>query len=252
MNEIRDHKQELRSSNELLANLHESGRNEEGKETRSHKETWAAPSTKETGADPVILTPRASQFTNRTIDTNEKKSINIHAHSRYGGVLAVSVSKLATTMLRHYDLDERQRGDIGPVLVGAFARGGARGFDDGYWLRLIHECSTKKTLEYCQDKDGFFLCFLRAIQGHSGGIPISPEMMEYTLVPVDWKKYFVSQRKSMGFSLGSGEWNHSRRRRGGQSSSSCLSDTLKPFGKDQEEEKPHSDYTVPQKAPYET
>ena len=31
MNEIHDHKQELRSSSELLANLHESGKNEEGK-----------------------------------------------------------------------------------------------------------------------------------------------------------------------------------------------------------------------------
>ena len=30
VSEIHDHKQELRSSNELLANLHESGRNEEG------------------------------------------------------------------------------------------------------------------------------------------------------------------------------------------------------------------------------
>ena len=70
--EIHDHKQELTSSNELLANLHESGRNEE-KVTRSHKVTWAAPSTKETSANPVILTPRASLFTERTIRANEKK-----------------------------------------------------------------------------------------------------------------------------------------------------------------------------------
>ena len=53
VNEIHDHRQELRSSNELLANLHESGRNEEGKVTRRPKETWAAPSTKETGASLV-------------------------------------------------------------------------------------------------------------------------------------------------------------------------------------------------------
>ena len=99
MNEIHDHKQEIRSSNEMLANLHESGRNEEGKVTRSHKETWAAPRKKETSASPVILSPRASLFTKRTIPTNEKKEITIHAHSRYGGDLAVSVSKLVTTML---------------------------------------------------------------------------------------------------------------------------------------------------------
>ena len=50
VNEIHDHKQEIRSNNEMLANLHESGRNEEGKVTRSHKETWAAPRKKETSA----------------------------------------------------------------------------------------------------------------------------------------------------------------------------------------------------------
>ena len=79
VNEIHHHKQELRSRNELLASLHESGRNEEGKVTRSHKETWIAPSTKETGADPVILTPRASLFTKRTTPTKEK---NVDNYSR--------------------------------------------------------------------------------------------------------------------------------------------------------------------------
>ena len=67
VNEIHDHTLELSSSNELLANLHESGRNEEGKVTRIRKETWAAPSAKEAGAGPVILTPRkASLLTKRT------------------------------------------------------------------------------------------------------------------------------------------------------------------------------------------
>ena len=109
VNEIHDHRQELRSSNELLAKLHESGRYEQRKVTRGHKETWAAPSTKEAGASPVILTPRASLFIKRIIPTNEKKWAIIRAHSRHGGDLAVSVSKMVTTMLRHHDQDERQR-----------------------------------------------------------------------------------------------------------------------------------------------
>ena len=91
--------------------------------------------------------------------------------TRDGGDLAVSVSKLVTTMLRHYDKDERQRDGsrgwetIKPVLMKAFAQKGARDFDDGYWLRLIHDGSTKKRLEYCQDKDENLSCSW-SIQGH--------------------------------------------------------------------------------------
>ena len=44
VNEIHDHYEEVRSSNELLEDLQESER----KETTRSKETWAAPSMKET------------------------------------------------------------------------------------------------------------------------------------------------------------------------------------------------------------
>ena len=37
-------------------------------------------------------------------------------------------------------------------------------------------------MEYCKNKDGI-LCYLRAIQGHSGGIPIEPELMGYVKIP---------------------------------------------------------------------
>ena len=70
MNEIHDHKQELRSTSELLTDLQGSGKMK--KVTRSHKETWAAPSTKEISANLVIRTPRASIVTERTVPTNEK------------------------------------------------------------------------------------------------------------------------------------------------------------------------------------
>ena len=43
------------------------------------------------------------------------------------------------------------------------------------------------------------------------------------------EKVLSSQRKSMEFSVCSGEWNNSRRKRRGQSSPSCLSDALESF-----------------------
>ena len=62
----------------------------------------------------------------------------IRAHSRHGGDLAVSVSKMVTTMLRHYDQEERQPDgsrhwdSIKPLLMKACAHQGARDFDDGF------------------------------------------------------------------------------------------------------------------------
>ena len=43
------------------------------------------------------------------------------------------------------------------------------------------------------------------------------------------EKELSSQRKSMEFSVCSGEWNNSGRKRRGQSSPGCLSDTLESF-----------------------
>ena len=80
----------------------------------------------------------------------------------------------------------------------AFSHEGARDFDDGFWLHLIHDGSTKKLLEYCQDTDGN-LCYFRATQGHSGGIPISPEIMRYTLIPYNWKEYLYHRGSSWVF-----------------------------------------------------
>ena len=31
--------------------------------------------------------------------------------------------------------------------------------------------------------------FLPAVQGHTGGIPIEPELMDYVFIPHWWKKY---------------------------------------------------------------
>ena len=53
----------------------------------------------------------------------------------------MSVSKMVTTLLRHYDQEERQPDgsrhwdSVRPVLMKAFAHERARDFDDGYWLR---------------------------------------------------------------------------------------------------------------------
>ena len=94
----------------------------------------------------------------------------------------------------------------------AFAHKGARDFDDGNWLHLIHDGSTKKRLEYCQDKDGN-LRHLRAIQGHSGGIPITPELMKYTrLFHTIGRSTFIREEVRWIFQSILVQWNNTRKK----------------------------------------
>ena len=81
---------------------------EEVKEMKKEdKETWASPSTKETCAGPLILSPRnAFLFTRRIIPTSEKKWTVIHSYSPNGGHLAVSVSKMVTTCIKTLGFNE--------------------------------------------------------------------------------------------------------------------------------------------------
>ena len=86
--------------------------------TTCFKETWADPSAREIRAGSIHLTPNeASIFTRRTIPKHEKRWIVIHANSKYGEVLTVSISN---------DREEREsdgsrhQDSMKPVLEGKF------------------------------------------------------------------------------------------------------------------------------------
>ena len=151
VNEIHDHKEELRSSHELLTELQGSGSSE------SYEERKGSSSNKETCASPFSNPPqRASLYTQRTVPTNEKKWKVIHAYSPDGGYSATAVSNIITQVLRHSDQEGRQTDGsrhwdtIRPILVKEFAQEEARDFDDWYWFFLIHEGSNKMRIEYLQ------------------------------------------------------------------------------------------------------
>ena len=77
----------------------------------------------------------------------------------------------------------------------AYAQEGARDFDDGYWLRLVHDGSTEKRLEYCQVKMGNY---------------VISELFRDTLVVFQQVQNWwnTPQRKFAGLSVYSGEWNN--------------------------------------------
>ena len=189
MDEVHIPNAELRSSAALLIELQKSegGESCSGQPNTGNTETCA-----NTLSDPPS---EAFLFTERTIPANERKWKVIPANSSYGGALSIQVSKMVTMMVRDYDQDERQPDaalhwdTIRPVLLKAFAKHGARDFSEKHWLRLLHEGSSKTRFEYCEDSKNSLACF-GAIQGHSGGISIDPEMMGYIRKPNCWKVCF--------------------------------------------------------------
>ena len=197
----------------------------------------------------AFLLQKASLYTQRTIPANERRRKVIHAHSPDGGYLAVAVCKMVIKMLRHYDQDERQTDGsrhwdtIRPVLLRACAQQGAREFDEGFWLHLIHEGSNKRRLEWCKDNNGS-LCYLRAIQGHSGGIPISPELMNHTLIPYKWKEYIFHRGISWNFRSILVSGIIPRGKENDRARQAVFFPPLNPFGNDPDEEEPHFDCTV--------
>ena len=149
------------------------------------QETGAAsdPSSRKLDADPVSFSLSPVYYTKRTTPTKERKWKLIPAHSSYiGGSLSTAISKKVTRLVRHYDQEERQSDaavhwdTTRPKLLRAFADRGARDFSETDWLRHIHDVSNKTRFEHCEGSKKS-LTSLRAIQGHTGGITIAPELM---------------------------------------------------------------------------
>ena len=131
---------------------------------------------------------------------------------------------------------------IKSVLLRKFERDGVQDFNDEVWLQKIFEGSSKKRIEYCKNKDGT-LCYLRAIQGHSGGIPIEPELMGYVKIPRNWKKYTYHRGLSWNFQsiLGKGLIPGGKEK--DKDRQAVFLTSTNSFGDDPEEEEPHDDFT---------
>ena len=225
------------------------------KQSNSFKETGAHPITsrhgnKEACANNLSNSPSDSLFKKTIILTNERKWIVIDANPSHGGELSIQITKMVTKMVRHHDQYEREQDGsyhwdtVRSVLLMAFARYGAQIFSEDHWIRLIHEGRSKKRFEYCVDHKNP-LCYLRAIQGHSGGIPIVPELMGHTSMRFhrgcSWD---VQSFLESGLIPGGKENDKTRQ--------AIFFTPLNLFGENLDEENPHDDYTIPQKVHFHT
>ena len=120
----------------------------------SPTETWVASSTGETREGFLKLVPnKASSYSRKIIPRNEKEWITIHANPKRASDLAIFISKTVTSILRHFDQDERESErsrhweGVKSVLLRKFQRDGVQNFSDEVWLQKIFEGSSKRRIE---------------------------------------------------------------------------------------------------------
>ena len=132
--------------------------------------------------------------------------------------------------------------DIGKQLiriVRKFERDGVQDFSmTKCGCERSFEGSSKKRIEVCKNKDGI-LCYSRAIQGYSGGIPSEPQLMGSVK---------NSTRLSSNFQsiLGKGLLPGGKEK--DKAPQAVFLTPTSPLADDPEEEEPHDDFRVPQKA----
>ena len=65
------------------------------------------------------------------------------------------------------------------------------------WVEYLYHGSYKTSFEICKDAGGE-LVYIRAIQGHSGGMIIQPELMNYVQIPYKWTQFIYHVGRARG------------------------------------------------------
>ena len=158
VNEIHDHKEEFRSSNELLTT--EKGYN----------------SSKKNGAPNSIKESCTSAPSNLIGDRSERKWTRIEAN-RFSDHKDGSSLRSGRTWRRWII----SLGDCEITVAERICTGKSKRF---FW-RVVEQDSSKTRTDCLENKKS--ICYSRDM-GHSDGIPIRPEIMEHTLIPYNWKE----------------------------------------------------------------
>ena len=108
--------------------------------------------------------------------------------------MVTRISKEVTHRVRHRDQDEQKEDGamhwdaILPTLKRNSRVNWKRMSKNIDWIECLHRGSCKTRFEFCKDADGE-LVYIRAIQGHSGGTFIHPELMNYVPISHKWKQF---------------------------------------------------------------
>ena len=104
------------------------------------------------------------------------------------------ISKQFTRVLRHggcHEADGAVRwAYILSLLEGAEDWNKEKSFDG------LGRSSGKPRMECCEDQNGTII-YIRAVQGHSHGVTINPNMFSLREIPLNWKDHTHSTRRSV-------------------------------------------------------
>ena len=102
-------------------------------------------------------------------------------------------------LVNHYDQDERDsdgavhQHTVKSKLIREFGSRGARDFLERDWPQQVYEGNDTTSFEYCVNSENS-LMYIRAIQGHTGGNMIAPELMgQVAIFPAILKSVFSTE-----------------------------------------------------------
>ena len=144
---------------------------------------------------------RHGAYSEEVIPVGERKWNDILACQHFRGhTFEAEASKLVMRLARRHDQDERETADgavhwnsMGPKLRKASEKAGGHKLSDPDWLQKIYKGSNKTRFRYCKNSRDV-LVYIRAIQGHTGGNVIAPELMGHVAIPDMMERIPVSSR----------------------------------------------------------
>ena len=154
---------------------------------------------------------------------------------------------MVSKLVRHFDQDERHTDaavhwdTIKPVLVRGFKDHVAERFTESQWIEHIYKRSNEVGFECCETPQKAST-YLRAIQGHSSGTTIAPELMGRVLLPHGWEEFInhkgcsFNKKSILEHGLVAG------RKQSREGKQTVFFSPLKPCGQDDEEEPIHDGY----------
>ena len=139
-------------------------------------------------------------YSQEVIPIEERKWNDTHAFQHFRRhTFEAEVSKLVMRLVRRYDQDERETdgavhwNSMCPKLRKAFEKAGGHKLSDSDWLQKIYKGSNKTRFWYCKNSRDVLL-YICAIQGHTGGNVIAPELMSHVAIPHMMERIPVSSR----------------------------------------------------------